>query len=153
VAAEDLNARNERLAALLGRWRTRGRTRETATAAAVEVDAIDTYEWLPGRAGLLHRVDARMGDDRVEGAEVIGYDPGRGSYVTQYFGSDGPEAYEASLEEVEGELVWRMWTGSQRFAGTFSADGATITGHWELLDDDDNWQPWMDITLTREGAP
>jgi hypothetical protein len=56
MAAEGLSARTERLAALLGRWRTRGRTRETAEAPAIEVDAVDTYEWLPGRAGLLHRV-------------------------------------------------------------------------------------------------
>jgi Protein of unknown function (DUF1579) len=150
VAAEEMSAQNERLAALLGRWRTGGQTRETADAPAIEVDAIDTYEWLPGRAGLLHRVDAGMGDERVEGAEIIGYDPDRGTYVTQYFGSDGPAAFEASLEEVEGAQVWRMWSRSQRFAGRFSADGDTITGHWELLDDAAGWRPWMDITLTRE---
>jgi hypothetical protein len=38
-----------RLAALVGRWRTGGRTRETADAPATTIDAVDTYEWLPGR--------------------------------------------------------------------------------------------------------
>jgi hypothetical protein len=98
---------------------------------------------------LLHRVDARVGDQKVEGAEIIGYDPARGSYVTQYFGSDGPTAYEANLSEEDGTLAWRMRSESNRFTGTFSADGDTITGYWERLQGL-TWHPWMDITLTRQ---
>lgn len=56
----------------------------------------------------MHRVDAHVGDEKVEGAEIIGYDAERASYVTQYFGSDGPTAYEAALNEQEGDLVWSM---------------------------------------------
>jgi hypothetical protein len=141
---------HERLGVLVGRWRTEGWTREAPGAPASKIDAVDTYEWLHGGFGLLHLVDARVGDEKVDGAEIIGYDPARESYITQYFGSDGPAAYEATLGEEEGALVWRMRTETQRFAGSFSDDGDTITGHWELLDDDSNWRPWMDITLTRQ---
>jgi hypothetical protein len=42
-----------------------------------------------------------------------------------------------------------MRSSADRFAGRFSDDGNTITGHWEQLDDDKSWQPWMDVTLTR----
>jgi hypothetical protein len=142
----------ERLEALVGRWKTEGRTRETADAPAVTVDAVDTYEWAPGGFALQHAVDANMGDEKVEGAEIIGHDPKRGAYVTQYFGSDGPASYEAELTEEDGSLIWRMRGDTSRFAGTFSDDGAVITGHWELLDDDGRWQPWMDITLTKQGS-
>jgi hypothetical protein len=124
------SAEHERLAVLVGSWRTGGWTREAPGAPAARIDATDSYEWLPGRFALLHRVDARVGDQKVEGAEIIGYDPARGSYVTQYFGSDGPSE-------------------SNRFTGTFSADGHTITGHWERLQGL-TWLPWMDITLTRQ---
>jgi Protein of unknown function (DUF1579) len=140
---------HERLAALIGRWRTQGRTIETGAAEPAVIDAIDTYEWLPGRFGLLHGVDARVGDERVEGGEIIGWDPARETYVTQYFGSDGPNAYEASLTEEDGRLVWRMRSSSDRFTGTFSDDGGTIDGHWEQLDAEGNWRPWMEITLTK----
>jgi uncharacterized protein DUF1579 len=136
------------LEALIGTWKTEGWTREAPGAPAVRVDAVDTYEWLPGGA-VLHRVDARMGDQKVEGAEIIGWDPERGRYVTQYFGTDGPAAYEASLDEEDGVLVWRMSSAADRFSGTFSDDGSTITGHWESLGEDSQWRPWMDITLTR----
>jgi hypothetical protein len=143
------SAEHERLAMLVGSWRTGGWTREAPGAPAARIDATDSYEWLPGRFALLHRVDARVGDQKVEGAEIIGYDPARGSYVTQYFGSDGPTAYEANLSEEDGTLAWRMRSESNRFTGTFSADGDTITGHWERLQGL-TWLPWMDITLTRQ---
>ena len=68
---------------------------------------------------MFHSVDARVGDARVEGAEIIGWDPARGVYVTQYFGSDGPNAYEASLTEENGALVWRMGLLAPVIAGAF----------------------------------
>jgi hypothetical protein len=139
----------QRLSALIGAWKTEGWTREPA----LRIDAIDTYEWLPGRYALLHSVDANVGDEHVEGAEIIGYDPERGAYLTQYFGSDGPAAYEATLEERDGALVWTMQSSRDRFTGTFDDSGDRITGHWEQLEDGSAWRPWMDITLTKQSAP
>jgi hypothetical protein len=147
--AHELGPEDSRLAALLGRWRTEGWTIETPEAPAARIDALDTYEWLPGRFGLLHTVDARVGDAHVEGAEIIGWEPARGAYVTQYFGSDGPNAYEASLSEEDGVLVWTMRSEMDRFMGRFSDDRTTLTGHWEQLDDEQSWRPWMEVTLTR----
>jgi Protein of unknown function (DUF1579) len=147
--ATDTDAAPERLDVLIGKWRTEGRTTCPSGGRADRIDAVDTYERLPGGA-LLHLVDAKVGDQRVEGAEIIGYDPAREAYLTQYFGSDGPNAYEASLVEDEGALVWTMRSGTDRFTGTFNQERNVITGHWEALDDDSTWQPWMNITLTRE---
>ena len=140
---------HERLDVLTGRWKTEGWTREAAEGPAARIDAVDTYERLPGGA-LLHRVDARMGEEKVEGAEIIGYDPARQMFVTQYFGNDGPSTYEASLSEEDGVLVWRMRSKTDRFTGTFSDDCEIIAGLWESLDDDSSWRPWMDITLTKQ---
>ena len=64
----------ERLDVLIGRWKTVGWTRGAPGAPRARIDAVDTYERLPGGA-LLHRVDARVGEEKVEGAEIIGYDP------------------------------------------------------------------------------
>jgi Protein of unknown function (DUF1579) len=140
----------EELALLVGRWKTEGWTKEDADGPPARIDAVDTYEWLPGGRGLLHSVDAQVGDKKVQGAEIIGYDPARGAYVTQYFGTDGPAAYEATISVEDGATVWRMRSESDRFTGVFSDDGNRITGHWELCRDDSTWQPWMDITLTKQ---
>jgi hypothetical protein len=138
-----------RLETLVGRWKTEGWTIASEGSPAERIDATDTYEWLAGGNALLHLVDARVGDLKVEGAEIIGYDPARGHYVTQYVGSDGPTAYEAELTEAGGNLVWTMWSDDSRFSGTFSADGNVITGHWDRLSDVSTWVDWMDITLTK----
>jgi hypothetical protein len=139
----------ERLELLVGRWKTEGQT--TGASGADQIDAIDTYERLPGGA-LLHLVDAQVGDQNVEGAELIGHDPDRNTYATQSFGTDGSTAYEASLTEESEGLTWRMQSKTTRFTGRFSEDGNVITGHWELRADSGDWQPWMDITLTKQAS-
>src|SRR5262245_7324275 len=139
----------ERLDVLIGRWKTEGWTTDASGVRADRIQAVDAYERLPGDA-LLHLVDARVGDVKVEGAEIIGYDPARRRYVTRYFGTDGPASYEAGLREDEAALVWTMRSASDRFTGSFNDELTVITGHWEALDDDSNWQPWMDITLTKD---
>jgi Protein of unknown function (DUF1579) len=147
--AHPIDAETERLGVLTGIWRTEGWTRGAPGEPEERIEAVDTYEWLPGGAGLLHVVDARVGGERVEGAEIIGYDPDRGAFTSLYFGTDGPTAYEARLGEQEGALAWTMRSPDIRFEGTFSADGNTITGQWEALDTDGSWKPSMDITLTK----
>jgi hypothetical protein len=149
--ADESDAALERLDALIGRWKTQGWTSDASGGRADQIDAIDTYERLPGGA-LLHLVDAQVGDQKVEGAELIGFDPARGSYVTQYFGSEGPTAYEANLVEDDGTLVWIMRSKTNRFSGTFNDERNLITGHWDALGGDSTWQPWMDITLTRQAT-
>jgi Protein of unknown function (DUF1579) len=141
----------ERLAVLVGRWHTEGWTRDEAGHQAERIDAIDSYDWLSGGAAVLHLVEATVGERTVEGAEIIGYDPDRGHYATQYFGTDGPTAYDASLSEADdGARVWEMRSEDTRFRGSFNAGGSVITGRWERLAPDAGWQPWMDITLTKE---
>jgi hypothetical protein len=66
-----------------------------------------------------------------------------------YFGSAGPVAYEASLAEDDGSsgACAAPPIASQAVSAT---TGTTITGRWERLDDEKNWMPWMEITLTRD---
>ncbi len=139
----------QRLAVLVGRWRTVGRT---IGAPGVLIDAVDTYKWLAGGFALLHTVDAQVGEEHVEGAEIIGWDSASRSYITLYCGSDGPNRYEASLTEEDGGLVWRMSSATDRFMGRFSGDGNVIAGRWEQLDEDRSWLPWMEVTLTKAAS-
>jgi hypothetical protein len=147
---DDPGAEHERLGALVGRWKTAGSISAAAHDAASRLEATETYEWLPGGRALLHRVHALVGDEELEGAEIIGYDPARRTYVAQYFGTDGPRTYEASLANEYGGLLLKMRSQTERFTGLFSDDGNTIEGHWESLDDDSHWQPQMDVTLIKQ---
>jgi hypothetical protein len=74
------------------------------------------------------------------------------SYVTQYFGSDGPNAYEASLVEDDGgTLVWTMHSDKDRFTGTFS-DGRDVIGPLGRARLGLDLAAWMDISLTKEAS-
>jgi hypothetical protein len=42
---------------------------------------------------------------------------------------------------------------SQRFTGTFSADGNTITARWELAEDGTNYTPDFDLVFHRVSPP
>ena len=137
----DPGCEHECLGALVGRWKTEGWTSEAPPVTASRIEALDTYEWLPGGHALLHRVDAHVGDQRVEGAEIIGYDPTRRTYITQYFGSDGPGAYEASLANEYGALVWTMRNETER-SSACSATTATRS-----------WATGSCSTMTRASGP
>ena len=49
--------------------------------------------------------------------------------------------------------TWRLWRDapgfSQRYAGTFSDDGRTIDGAWEICEDGATWRRDFGIVYTR----
>jgi hypothetical protein len=53
----------------------------------------------------------------------------------------------------ESDGVWKLWReGSpyaQRFTGTFSEDGMTMTGRWERANDGAAWETDFDLTYTK----
>jgi hypothetical protein len=48
--------------------------------------------------------------------------------------------------------VWTMRSTKDRFNGTFDDERNVITGHWEALDENTTWRPWMDVTSTRRAS-
>jgi hypothetical protein len=59
---------------LVGTWNTKGEIKASPYGPAGKIIGTDTYEWLPGGFFLVHRVDVRMGDQKNESIEIIGYD-------------------------------------------------------------------------------
>jgi hypothetical protein len=107
------------------------------------------FEWMTGEAFLLQRwtVD---NPDAPNGTAIIGCDAANGTYTQLYSDERGVcRIYEMRLE---GDVWTLLRTGvpfAQRFTGTFSADGATIAGRWELAHDGENWETDFDLTYTR----
>jgi hypothetical protein len=71
--------------------------------------------------------------------------------LTFTFVSGGVErVYLMSLSDG----VWKFWRDtpgfSQRFTGTFSADGNTITCEIQMSRDGSNWEHDHDLTFTKE---
>jgi hypothetical protein len=79
------NREQKKLGIFLGRWHTTG---EIAGPAS-KVDAIDTYEWYPGKFFLVHHADGKVGDDAIKSIEIMGYDSNRQRYFATFFDSTG----------------------------------------------------------------
>lgn len=138
----------ERLEIFVGTWRTEGEIVTDPSAAPLPLRATDSYEWLPGRHFLLHRVDGRLGDEEVQTLEIIGYDATVGAYFTHSYDNHGNVGlYQASLHD----RAWSITGSSERFTGAFSHDGTTLAGIWERFADGEGWTHWMTIRLTRAG--
>jgi hypothetical protein len=142
----------EALAPFLGEWKILA---ALGDEPAADIGACVSFEWLPGERFLIERWEVPI-PEAPDGIAIIGADPeSDGSYLQHYFDSRGvARVYKMSLEDG----VWRLWRDepdfspldfSQRFRGTFSADGNTITGGWEICHDGETWEHDFDLSYTR----
>jgi hypothetical protein len=123
-----------------------------------DVDASVSFEWLAGEQFLLERWQVSV-PEAPDGIALIGTDPEReGAYLQHYFDSRGiARVYKMTYEDG----VWKLWRDepdfsplnfSQRFTGSFSDDGRTISGKWEICHDGTTWERDFDLTYIRKGA-
>jgi hypothetical protein len=142
----------EPLTPLVGEWRLLAAFGDEPPA---DVGARVTFEWLPGGRFLGQRWEVPI-PEAPDGIAIIGPDPRReGSYLQHYFDSRGvARVYRMSLEGG----VWKLWRDepdlspldfSQRFTGTFSNDGQTIAGAWEICHDGTTWEHDFDLTYVK----
>ncbi len=118
-----------------------------------DVGARVTFERM-GEKFLLERWTVPV-PEAPDGLAVIGYDEGRGTLLQHYFDERGvARVYEMSLETD----VWTLERTkpdfsplqfTQRFTGTFSSDGRTIDGRWEICHDGSTWEHDFNLTYRR----
>jgi hypothetical protein len=106
-------------------------------------------EWVQDGAFLV----MRMGDKppRPPTARwLIGRDESASIYTVLYYDARSvSRVYEMSF----AERVWKMWRQApgfwQRYAGTVSQNGTTITACWEKSSDGTTWEHDFDVTYTK----
>jgi hypothetical protein len=143
------------LEAFLGEWSLMAVFNDMPPA---DIGARVSFEWAPGEQFLIERWEVPV-PEAPDGIAIIGADPEReGAYLQHYFDSRGvARVYKMTFEGG----VWKLWRDepdfsaldfSQRFTGTFSDDGNTISGTWEICHDGKTWEKDFDLTYTkREG--
>jgi hypothetical protein len=121
-----------------------------------EAGARVSFGWLPGGRFLIQRWEIPV-PEAPDGIAIIGADPDRpGAYLQHYFDSRGvARVYKMSLEDG----IWKLWRDepdfspldfSQRYTGTFTDDGKTVTGAWEICHDGQSWEHDFDLTFTKK---
>ena len=146
------NREQKKLGVFLGRWHTTGEVASPASTPAAKVDAIDTYEWYPGKFFLVHHADGKVGDDAIKSIEIMGYDSNRQCYFASFFDSTGGFGTE-ELRLDGNTWTWRgsnvMGVKEHRCFAVVSDDGKTIRARHDKSDDGENWELWMDVTLRK----
>jgi hypothetical protein len=139
-------AARERLDALVGEW-----TMDAVPPGGPPWpgEGRFSFEWFEGAPLLIQRWHVDL-PEAPDGVAVIGCDGMSGSYYQLYTDDrDVQRIYEMSLDGG----VWRLWREgapfSQRFTGTFSDDGRTITGRWEIAEDGTTWKTDFDVIYTK----
>ncbi len=105
-----------------------------------------SFEWVQDGAFLV----MCMGDKPPDAIWLISRDESTPDYTVLYYDARSvSRIYEMSFSE----RVWKMWMESpgfwQRYEGTVSTNGNTITAHWEKSSDGTKWEHDFNITYTR----
>jgi hypothetical protein len=141
-----------RLAALIGEWSMKAEFKDIPPA---DVGARVVFEWMPGGRFLIERWEVPV-PEAPDGIAIIGADPqSEDNYLQHYFDSRGvARVYNMSFNVG----IWRLWRDSpdfspldfsQRYTGTLSDDGKTISGTWEICHDGTTWEHDFDLTYSK----
>ena len=152
MAEHAKNPSIERLAVLVGEW---SMVPEFKGLPPAGEGAPVVFEWMPGERFLIQRWEIPV-PEAPDGIAVIGPDPqSQGNFLQHYFDSRGvARVYRMTL----GDGVWKLWRDSpdfspldfsQRYTGTFSDDGRTISGAGEICHDGTTWEHDFDLTYRK----
>lgn len=126
-------------------------------APSADAGARVTFEWLPGNRFLVERWHIPA-PEAPDGIAIIGADPQRvGDFLQHYFDSRGvARVYRMRVRDGVWSLVrdtpdFSPLDFSQRYTGTFSDDGRSITGAWEIAHDGTTWEHDFDLAYTKLG--
>lgn len=134
-----------RLEPFVGEWTMR------AHAATWEGRGTARFEWHPDRAHLVQRGTVDH-PDAPNTLAIIGCDGAKDRYTQLYSDDRGVcRVYDMTFDGTTWTLERQGEPFAQRYVGTFSDDGRTITGQWLADDDGSGFRVDFDIVLERDG--
>ena len=130
---------------LVGEWEMEASIGERSLGGGRTV-----FSWLEGGAFLVQRSEVEQAEFPTA-TILIGRDDSSEEYVMLYYNSrEVSRVYRMSFSE---DGVWKMWREApgffQRFSGTISPDGKTITAQWERSSNGIFWEEDFDLIYTR----
>ena len=130
---------------LIGVWKTTGVI--FTGEETLQLNGIDSYEFILEGNFILHKADVMMGLERSETIEIISLDGDPESATMHYFNSKGESGFMKS--EIENNDFFIHGKGI-KFTGTFNDKATEINGKWFLQADDKSWKPFIELKLERQ---
>jgi hypothetical protein len=144
-----------RLDVLIGEWSVEAKFPGIASGNGVV--ARSRFEWVLDREFLLQRTEIPI-REAPDSLSIISVDLATGAFTQHYYDTRGvARLYSMSLADGEWTLLrespdFTPLDFRQRFVGTFSADGNTISGSWQRGSPDDReWQHDFALDYRRSG--
>ena len=139
----------DQLAPFIGEWTIEITNMSFDQDRSAVIRGHSSFDWLGGGAFLRQQSEI-ANPDFPRSTAVIGPDEGAETYRMLYYDSRGvSRIYRMSLSGG----IWTLWRDfpgfSQRYQGTFSEDGRTITAYWERSTDGSTWEHDFDLTYTK----
>lgn len=139
----------DELTLLIGEWTIEITSMSFNPDPSAVVRGHSSFDWLEGGAFLIQHSEIDH-PDFPRSKAVIGADDEAGTYRMLYYDSRGVSRIYRMTFSGGIWTIWRDSPGfSQRFHGTFSEDGTTITAYWEKSTDGSNWERDFDLTYTK----
>lgn len=142
------------LGRLVGNWTTEA---THPAMPGVVVRGTVVTEWLEGEQFVIQRL-RNDHPDFPDAIAIIGAtdrdradaESANGALTMHYFDSRGVfRVYQTAIDNNTW-TIWREAPGfSQRFTGTFAADGGSIAGLWQLNQDGSHWEDDVRIDYRR----
>jgi hypothetical protein len=134
------------LDSLVGDWTTEA---SHPAFSDLVVRGTASFEWLEGERFLILRA-RNDHPDFPDSISILGELDDR--LCMTYFDSRGVHRiYEMAF----ADSTWRLWRDEpgfeQRFEGTLSEDGQTLSGTWELAREPSQWASDLEIVYRRQG--
>jgi hypothetical protein len=156
--ADDVrSAALQRLDAFIGTWQLEASFLQAPDVESPNDDAFAVFEWALGGRFLLQRTQAP--DPAPNSLAIVAVDADRETYTQHYFDSRGVvRVYSMTCHRG----VWTLLRDkpdfspvdfSQRYTGTFSDDGSTIRGRWEISHDGVRWEHDFDLSYLKVKEP
>ena len=142
-----MSSQLEGFRALVGEWNTEA---VHPSLPDTVVPGRTSVEWLAGEQFLILR-SRNEHPAFPDSISIIGATDEEESLTMHYFDSRG--SFRVARVSMEGG-VWRIWSGgpsglSQRFSGSFSDEGDTLSGVHQLSRDGSTWDDDLAITYRR----
>jgi hypothetical protein len=138
----------ESLEPLIGEWRLEAAFPDAPAGRVV-------FTWFEGKRFIEERWEVPI-PEAPDGIAIIGPNPEGTGFLQHYFDTRGvARIYQMSF--VDGE--WKLWRDEadfspldfrQRYSGTLSDDGSTISGRWDICHDGSTWEPDFELHYIRE---
>jgi hypothetical protein len=143
------NTALDELTRLIGEWNIEITSMSFHEDASAVVRGHSSFSWLEGGAFLIQHSEV-PDSDFPRSTAVMSPDDEAGTYRMLYYDARGVSRIYRMTFSGGIWTLWRDFPGfSQRFHGTFSEEGRTITAYWEKSTDGSNWEHDFDLTYTK----